>query len=49
MRALLLVLVLAAGCYAHGPKPPPCVNIENCGNPSDYPPLTDSKNPDAGR
>jgi hypothetical protein len=27
---------------ASGPPPAPCVNIENCGNPADLPPLTDT-------
>ena len=39
--ALVLALAVAAvvACYKHGPNPPPCDNIMNCGNPADFPPL----------
>jgi hypothetical protein len=39
--SVCVALAVAVGCYAHGPKPPPCVNVENCGEPTDYPALTD--------
>jgi hypothetical protein len=40
----LVVAILAGGlvaCYAHDKPPEPCVNIENCGNPGDLPPIND--------
>jgi hypothetical protein len=52
---LAVAMVLGMGC-GHQPPAPPCVNVENCNNPADYPPLNDdspinwagAKRPDGG-
>jgi len=45
---IALIVSTFFSCYATTGKPAPCVNIENCGNPADVPPLTD-RHADGGR